>query len=396
MSASALKVPLADPGAEYRAMRGSIELAVKRVLESGRYILAEECSAFEREFAEWLGIAHAVGCGSGTDALTMALRALNVGASSAVVTVSHTAVAVVAAIELAGATPILLDIEPQYYTMDPAELSSVLEHPPAGLPPIRAVIAVHLYGQPVDLDAILEACRQHDVALIEDCSQAHGATWRGQKVGTFGAIAAFSLYPTKNLGAFGDAGVLATPDSILAARLTALRQYGWRDRYHSEEVGMNSRLDELQAAILRAKLPHLDARNRRRQAIASAYDAVLSDETCSAPTRREVAVHAFHRYVVRTLDGPSLQARLHEEGIGAGIHSPVPVHRQRAYAGRVPLGPSGCRATHSVIDQIVEIPIFPELTDAQVDHVCSALRRQRSCPLALSGVARNNLKGDDS
>jgi dTDP-4-amino-4,6-dideoxygalactose transaminase len=378
MRAPAIAVPQADPGAEYRAMKDSIDAAVDRVLASGQYILAEEVAAFEREFADWLGVAHAVSCASGTDALTIALRTLRIGPGHAVVTVSHTAVAVVAAIELAGATPILLDIEPQYYTLDCSELSAVLAQPPAGLPPIRAVIAVHLYGQAVDVDGILQACTQHGVALIEDCSQAHGATWRGLKLGAFGAIAAFSLYPTKNLGALGDGGVLTTSDASLAARMTSLREYGWRDRYHSEEVGMNSRLDELQAAILRAKLPHLDARNRRRQAIASAYDLALSNGPLSTPARRPAAQHVFHQYVIRGPDRDDLRARLLEEGIRTGIHYPVPVHRQRAYAGRVPLGPSRCRTTEIIAGQIVGLPIFPELTNAQVDHVCSALRRQRS------------------
>jgi dTDP-4-amino-4,6-dideoxygalactose transaminase len=376
MRASAIAVPQADPGAEYRAMKDIIDAALDRVLASGRYILAEEGAAFESEFADWLGVVHAVSCASGTDALTMALRALDIGPGNAVVTVSHTAVAVVAAIELAGATPILLDIEPQYYTMDCLELSAVLAQPPAGLPPIRAVIAVHLYGQAADLDAILRACTQYGVALIEDCSQAHGATWRGLKVGRFGAIAAFSLYPTKNLGALGDGGVLTTNDDSLAARLTSLRQYGWRDRYHSEEVGMNSRLDELQAAVLRAKLPRLDARNRRRRAIASAYDAALSKGPLSPPPRRQMAEHVFHQYVIRVLDQRDFRGRLLEQGIGTSVHYPVPVHRQGAYAGRVPLGPSRCRATEVIASQIVGLPIFPELTSVQVDHVCAVVRRE--------------------
>ena len=375
MSESILAVPHADPGAEYRAMKAGIDRAVHRVLASGRYILADECAAFEREFADWLGVAHAVGCASGTDALAIALRTLGIGPGSAVVTVSHTAVAVVAAIELVGATPILLDVETLQYTMDPGELAAVLDHPPTGCPPIRGVIPVHLYGQAADLDAIVEVCAQHDVAVIEDCSQAHGAAWRGRKVGTFGAMSAFSLYPTKNLGALGDAGVVVMNEPALADRARLIRQYGWRDRFHSEQVGMNSRLDELQAGILRAKLPDLDAMNRRRNAIASAYDAALSDGRLAPPARRPGAEHVFNQYVIRALDRPLLRARLLEEGIGTGIHYPVPIHQQRAYAGRVPLGPSGCRWTEIIAGEIVGLPIFPELTDAQVDHVCSALRR---------------------
>ncbi len=375
MSTPAFAVPQADPGAEYRALKVSIDAAVERALASGQYVLATEGAAFEREFAAWLGVSYAVGCASGTDALTLALRALGIGRDGSVVTVSHTAVAVAAAIELAGATPILLDIEHDYYTIDPGELAAVLEQPPSGLPPIRAVIPVHLYGQVADLEAISDICARHDIAVVEDCSQAHGATWRRRRAGTFGAVAAFSLYPTKNLGALGDAGVLGTSDPCLAARLTRLRQYGWRDRNHSEEGGMNSRLDELQAAILRAKLPYLDARNRRRQAIASAYDAALSAGRLSAPARRPGAGHVYHQYVIRALDRPAFQARLREAGISTAVHYPVPIHRQPAYSGRVALGPSACRVTEIAASQIVSLPIFPELTDSQVEHVCAALRR---------------------
>jgi len=203
-----------------------------------------------------------------------------------VVTVSHTAVATVAAIEMVGATPLLIDIEPDCYTMDPAELSAVLDHPPAGLPPVRAVIPVHLYGQPAALEPIMATCRSHGVPVIEDCAQAHGATIGARKVGTFTEVATFSFYPTKNLGALGDGGMLATQDAALGADIAALRQYGWRTHYISDSVGVNSRLDELQAAILRVKLQHLDAQNARRQAIAAAYDDALRRTMLTAPARR--------------------------------------------------------------------------------------------------------------
>ena len=366
-------VPQADPGAGYRALRAEIDAAVARVLASGWYILGEEGAAFEAEFAAWLGTAHAIGCASGTDALVLALRGLGIGHGCAVATVSHTAVATVAAIEIAGAVPVLIDIDPLHYTMDPVELTAVLEHPPASLPPIRAVIPVHLYGQACDLPPILAACARHGVAVIEDCSQAHGATLGGRKVGTFSEIAAFSLYPTKNLGALGDAGVLATNDAALAARIGALRQYGWQERYVSAERGINSRLDEVQAAILRARLPHLDAQNARRQAIAAAYDEAVPDP----PARRAAAGHVFHQYVIRSTDRPALQTRLRAEGIGTAVHYPVPVHRQPAYRNRVALGPSGCRESEKASEEILSLPMFPELTDAQVAHVCEQLSTAR-------------------
>jgi dTDP-4-amino-4,6-dideoxygalactose transaminase len=375
MSAPAISVPQANPGAGYRALRGEIDAAVARVLESGWYILGQEVRAFEAEFAAWLGATAAVGCGNGTDALALALRALGIGPGMTVVTVSHTAVATVAAIEMVGATPLLIDIEPDYYTMDPGELAEVLAHPPVGVPPIRAVIPVHLYGQPAAMEPIVAACRRHGVPVIEDCAQAHGATIAGRKVGTFTEIAAFSFYPTKNLGALGDGGMVAMQDARTGAAVAALRQYGWRNHYISDAIGVNSRLDEMQAAILRVKLQHLDAQNARRQTIAAAYDAALRGASLAPPARRGDAGHVFHLYVLRVPERAALQARLREAGIGTGIHYPVPVHLQPAYRGRLPVGPAGCRATEIAAEQVLSLPIYPELTDAQVAQVCEALRR---------------------
>src|SRR5215469_12546345 len=316
----AITVPQANPGAGYRALQGEIDAAVARTLQSGWYILGQEGRGFEAEFAAWLGAAAAVGCGNGTDALALALRALGIGPDTSVVTVSHTAVATIAAIEMVGATPLLIDIEPDHYTMDPAELEAVLAHPPVGLPPIRAVIPVHLYGQPADLAPIMASCQRHGVAVIEDCAQAHGATIGHRKVGTFSAISTFSFYPTKNLGALGDGGMVATRTQELASHVAALRQYGWRTHYLSDEVGVNSRLDEIQAAILRVKLAYLDAQNKRRQVIAAAYDAALNDATPAPPVRRQGTGHVFHLYVVRTPDRARVQLRLREHGVGTGVH----------------------------------------------------------------------------
>jgi dTDP-4-amino-4,6-dideoxygalactose transaminase len=370
-----ITVPQANPGAGYRALQSEIDAAVARALASGWYILGAEGRAFEAEFAAWLGAAHAVGCGNGTDALALALRALDIGPGCTVVTVSHTAVATVAAIEMAGATPLLIDIEPDYYTMHPDELAAVLDSPPPARPPIRAVIPVHLYGQAADLTPIMAACARHGVAVIEDCSQAHGATLNGRKLGTFTEVAAFSVYPTKNLGALGDGGILATSDPARAARLAALRQYGWRTHYISGEAGMNSRLDELQAAILRVKLRHLDRLNARRQTIADAYDVALAGGDVRPPARRNGASHVFHQYVVRAADRASVQARLRSLGIGTGVHYPMPVHLQPAYRGRLALGPSGCAASERASAEVLSLPMFPELTNEQVERVGAALAR---------------------
>jgi dTDP-4-amino-4,6-dideoxygalactose transaminase len=259
--------------------------------------------------------------------------------------------------------------------MDADELAAVLEDPPPGLPPVRAVITVHLYGQACDLQPMLAACEGAGIPLIEDCAQAHGATLGGRKLGTLGAAAAFSLYPTKNLGALGDAGILATADEALAERIAAIRQYGWKSRYISDMVGVNSRLDELQAAVLRVRLPLLEGMNARRNAIAEAYDAALAGTALTPPARRAGAGHVFHQYVVRSAKRDAMASMLKELGIGTGIHYPVPVHLQPAYLNRVALGPAGCAETEAASREVLSLPMFPELTDEQVARVCTALRQ---------------------
>jgi hypothetical protein len=236
------------------------------------------------------------------------------------------------------------------------------------------VIAVHLYGQPADLDAIVALCAPRSVHVIEDCSQCHGARLDGRMTGTMTVAGAFSLYPTKNLGALGDGGVISTGDAALADRLGALRQYGWKSRYVSDLAGVNSRLDELQAAILRVKLVHLDAENARRQAIAAAYDAALAGTAFAPPARRDGATHVFHQYVIRAPDRDAVVARLRAQGVATNVHYPVPIHRQPAYRGRVAVGPAACRATEEAAAEVLSLPMFPQLTDAQVDRVVQALR----------------------
>src|SRR6266446_4586032 len=263
---SPIPVRQTDPRAGYLAQRTAIDTAIARVLGSGLYILGNEVEAFEAVFADFIGVAHAVGCASGTDAIELALRACDIGAGDLVFTVSHTAVATVAAIERAGATPVLVDIEPGGFTMDPAALERALDVPPPGRP--AAVLPVHLYGEPADLEPILRLARRHGLRVIEDCAQSHGALYHGRTTGSLGDIACFSFYPTKNLGALGDAGMTATDDAELATALREIREYGWRDRYVSARVGINSRLDPIQAAILGVNLTTLAADNARRQAIA--------------------------------------------------------------------------------------------------------------------------------
>jgi dTDP-4-amino-4,6-dideoxygalactose transaminase len=305
----------------------------------------------------------------------LALRALEIGAGDAVATVSHTAVATVAAIEMADALPVLIDIDPAHYTINPQDLEAVLVKPPPGCPPIRAVIVVHIYGQTAAMDEILAITARHGVAVIEDCAQAHGASFHGKTAGTMADAATFSFYPTKNLGAFGDGGAVATRDAKLAAKMRALRQYGWERRYISDIAGINSRLDEIQAAILRVKLPALNTANARRREIAAAYDSALVNTAIAPPRRRENCDHVFHQYVVRVPRRDEVQRILSAQGIGTGIHYPVPVHLQPAYANRLPMGPWECQETEAAAGHILSLPMYPELEDARLEQVCAALRR---------------------
>ena len=363
-------IPQTDPKAAYLAQRAAIGAAIDRVLTGGRYILGREVETFEREFAAYVGARHGIGVASGTDALVLALKAMGVGAEDYVATVSHTAVATVAAIELAGAKPLLLDIDPATFTLDPAELERVLASPPGR---VAAVVPVHLYGQPADLDAILPLARRYGARVIEDCAQCHGARFAGRRAGSFGDLAAFSFYPTKNLGALGDGGLVVTSDDALAERLKALREYGWRERYVSDIAGMNSRLDELQAAILRVKLAALDADNGRRAAIAGAYDRALTGTAPAPPPRRPGSSHVFHQYVIRSPHRDVLRRELAARGIGTNIHYPVPVHLQPAYRRRVALGPSGLGVSESAAREVLSLPMYPQLADAQVERVAAAL-----------------------
>lgn len=360
-------VPVADPGAGLMTVRSEVDSAIRRVLDSGYYILGPEVEAFERELAQYIGAEHAVGVANGTDGLALAIRALGIGPGDEIITVSHTAVATVAAIEQSGATPVLVDVESPYLTMDPDALSGALS------PRTRAVVPVHIYGQSADMDRILRFCREKSLALIEDCSQAHGATWRGQRLGSLGEVGVFSCYPTKNLGALGDAGIVTTSSTDVANRMRRLRQYGWKDRNSSLEPGVNSRLDELQAAILRVKLSRLNESNSRRQAIAATYHKRLSDLPITVPAVRAETEHVFHLYVVQVQHRERLRSLLQLGGVQSAIHYPVPIHLQPAYRDRLrPL--ASMQVTEEVSSRVLSIPMFPELAATDVDLVCEALR----------------------
>src|SRR5215469_3945557 len=366
-------IPQTDPSASYFACQRPIDAAISRVLKSGSYILGGEAAAFETAFAQFISVAHAVGCANGTDAIELALRACNIGAGDLVFTVSHTAVATVAAIERAGATAVLIDVQPGTYTMAPHELLRTLRMPPPGRP--AAVLPEHLYGQPADVSAISEIARRYGLLVIEDCAQSHGAEWRGRQTGSIGDIACFSFYPTKNLGALGDGGMVVTSDLSLATASREIREYGWRERYISARVGINSRLDPMQAAILGVKLNTLPADNARRQAIAVRYDAGLSGLPLALPVHCPETTHVFHQYVIRLDKRNLLRERLRAAGIGTGIHYPAPVHCQPAYSGRLAAGPSGLGVTERAASQILSLPMYPQLTDEAIERVVGEIRR---------------------
>ena len=361
---SARVIECANPKAQYDAAKAEIQAAIAAVLERGRYILGEEVGAFEQEFATWVGVEHGVGVNSGTDAIVVALRALGVGTGDEVITVSHTAVATVAAIEMCGASAVFIDIDPTTYTMNPALLAARIT------PRTKAIIVVHLYGHPAALDAIQQVAS--DIPIIEDCAQAHGAKIGERHVGSMGTFGCFSFYPTKNLGAIGDGGMLVTHDAGLAQRAREIREYGWRQRYVSAIPGINSRLDELQAAILRVKLRTLDASNDRRRAIAARYATGLANTKLVLPTEGANARHVYHLYVVRAQGREELMKRAREAGVGTGIHYPVPVHLQPAYAGRC-VGADALPETERAASEVLSLPMYPELSDADVAAVIRTL-----------------------
>lgn len=362
-----------DPLAGYRAHKRPIDRAVLTVLGRGAYILATEVAAFEREFAAYIGSAGAVGVGSGTDALIVALRACGIGRGDAVLTVSFTAVATVAAIEAVGATPVFIDIDPETYVMSPESLRLACSAWRGRRPRPKAVVPVHLYGHPAPMNDIVAIARRYGLVVIEDCAQSHGARLAGRMTGRWGDMAAFSFYPTKNLGAFGDGGAVVAASRALREKALIIRQYGWKKRYISAIPGINTRLDELQAAILRVKLRHLDGENRRRRSIASLYDAGLPP-SITKPVSRPGAEHVYHQYVVRVRCREPFRRFLAAKGIGTAIHYPQPVHLQPAYRGRIVCASGALPATEAVSRGILSLPMHPALTSADVGRVLAASR----------------------
>lgn len=359
-----------NPGASYEAHREEIDQAIQRVLECGWYVLGREVAAFEREFASWNGASHAVGVANGTDAIELALRALGVGPSDKVATVSHTAVATVAGIRRTGADVRFVDIDATYLTMSPESLIDLLHREPD----VKAVVVVHLYGQMADMPRILEIAGQHGLLVVEDCAQAHGATLHGRQAGTWGHAGTFSFYPTKNLGAVGDGGAVLCEKRETADRVRALRQYGWDSQRISRVEGGNSRLDELQAAVLRVKLKYLREENTARDGVAHAYRNGLADlDWLVLPRVRAGAEHVWHQFVIRSNSRDALLDHLKAWGVGAAIHYPKAAHQMPAYA-RPEWRPSPLTATEQAVGCILSLPMYPQMSAVQVDQVIESVR----------------------
>ena len=368
---SAAEIPLVDLRAQYRTIAAEVDQAMRRVVERGDFILGHDLEAFEAEFAAYCETGHAVGVDSGLSALELGIRALGIGPGDEVLTPANSFIASSSAISVTGATPVWVDADPETYNIDPAAIRAAIT------PRTRAIMVVHLYGQPVDMDAVATVAREHGLRVIEDACQAHGARWRGRRAGSFGDVAAFSFYPGKNLGAYGDGGMVTTADAELAERVRMLRNYGQRRKYEHVTTGWNRRLDTLQAAVLRVKLRHLDEWNEARRRHAERYDALLGDGDLVLPTTISGAEHVFHLYVVQAPQPQRLLALLKERGISAGLHYPVPIHLQEAYRDRG-MGPGSFPVTEALAGRVLSLPMYPELTAEQIERVAEALRDARS------------------
>ena len=365
-------IPFVDLKAQQRGIRSEIDAAVARVLDSCQFVLGPEVEAFENEFAAYCGARHGVAVNSGTSALQLALLAAGVGPGDEVITVSMTFVATTAAVLYVGATPVFVDVDPESYTMDASQVEAAITER------TKAVLPVHLYGQTADMGPIVKVARRHKLVVIEDAAQAHGAEYNGRRAGSLGDLACFSFYPAKNLGSAGEAGMVVTDNADYARTARMLRDWGQARKYHHEIQGFNARMAGIQGAVLRVKLRHLDAWTEARRAHAALYDDLLRG--CGAATPREMpyARHVYHLYAVRMMERDAAAAALKAKGIQTGIHYPIPVHLQTAYADpRFPKG--SLPVTEAVAAEELSLPMFAELTEAQVEEVAAAVRE--TCPV---------------
>ncbi len=360
-------VPFLDLRATYVELREELDAAMRRVCDSGWYLLGAEIRAFEEEFARHTGAKHCIGMANGLDALHLSLRAMGVGAGDEVIVPSNTYIATWLSVTQAGATPVPVEPDPRTYNLDPDRIEAAIT------PRTRAILPVHLYGQTADMDAINAVAARHGLVVLEDAAQGHGAECRGRRAGALGDAAAWSFYPGKNLGAFGDAGAVTTNDDALADRLRVLRNYGSRVKYVNEVQGWNSRLDEVQAAVLRVKLTRLDEWNARRSVQAARYDAALADTSLTLPHVPEWAHSTWHLYVVRTQGRDELQRALRARGVETLIHYPIPPHRQAAYA-ELGFAADAFPIASAIHEEVLSLPIGPHLSESQQQQVIDALR----------------------
>lgn len=363
------KIPLVDLHAQYETIKPEIDAAIQRTIDRTAFILGPEAKQFEEHFAEFCEVKHAIGLDSGTAALHLSLIALGVGAGDEVITTTHTFVATAEPVSLQGARPVFVDIDPRTYNMNPAQVEAAIT------PRTKAIIPVHLYGQPADLDPILDIARRHNIPVIEDAAQAHGATYHGKKVGSLGTLACFSFYPGKNLGAYGDAGALVTNDDALAKKIRMLRDHGRTSKYEHELTGYGYRLDGIQGAILDAKLKHLPAWNEQRRAHADYYTELLAnvDDSIVLPYEPPHIKGVYHLYVIRTRQRDELLQYLKTREIEAGIHYPVPLHLQPVYKN-LGYAKGDFPETERAADEILSLPLYPELTHAQIERVVETMR----------------------
>jgi dTDP-4-amino-4,6-dideoxygalactose transaminase len=361
-------IPLVDLRAQYMPLKDELLAAIGDALDGMRLFLGENVVAFEQEFAQYCGATDAVGVGSGTEALHLALLACGVGSGDEVITVSHTFIATIEAICMTGATPVLVDIDPETYTMDVGQIEAKMT------PRTRAIVPVHLYGQPADMDPILATAKKHGLVVIEDACQAHGAEYRGKRTGALADVGCFSFYFSKNLGAYGEAGICVTNSPDVARRLRMFRDHGSERKYDHQTMGFNARLDELQAAVLRVKLRKLDGWNEARRRHAERYNALLADSSAITPIEARYARHVYHLYVIRSSHRDELQTYLGERGVATGIHYPVPVHRQPGWRS-VSCSSANLPVTEKCADEILSLPMYPELDASSTEYVAESINQ---------------------
>jgi dTDP-4-amino-4,6-dideoxygalactose transaminase len=368
MAADRTRIPLVNLQRQHDALRDEIRAAIDRVIERADFILGHEVTAFEQEFAAYCEAKHCIGVGNGLDALTLAIKGLGIGPGDEVITVANTFVATALAIQHTGATPVLVDHEPESYNLDPRRLTTAITSR------TKAIIPVHLYGRPADMDAINAIASEHGLSVIEDACQAHGARYKGRRAGSLGRAAAFSFYPGKNLGALGDAGAIVTNDDELADWLRTTRNYGAKVKYHHALRGLNSRLDSIQAAVLRVKLPHLDDWNARRRQLADRYRRQLDGTGLTLPTESTDSEHVYHLFAVRCPDRDAVLKQLHDKGIDAGIHYPVPIHRQPAFGSQC-IVPRPLPESENSATELLSLPLCPFIDQSEIDAVAEAVAK---------------------